>query len=674
MNIRIKIIAMSLILVLISVLSIGIITDIKSSEVMLNQTEDASLELVKSQKDNISEIIEKEGYMPKYLATENDVHEFLLAQGDKVKQEAVNKLLSQYADGKTNLEHAFLVNTKGIIVADSTPKSIGLNLANRKYSLDTFSTKAPQISETLKSRATGKEVVVFTNPVIDNATNEVQGYIATAIVAEGMANFIKEVRLNNTKSSYAYLVDETGNLIYHPTTSKIGKAVENSTAKGLIARIKNGESLAPEIIKYKYNGIMKIAAYAEVPKTRWLLIITGDANEIKAPAKAIGIFILLIGIIIMLLSSVIGVLVSNQISKPITLVTQLINKTAKLDLVYDSSFDRLVKKKDETGTMTRAMGEMRKALREMVALLHDSSYSIMENATKVEAITERVHENSSTNSATTEELSAGMEETAATTEEINASAEEIGRSVSSVASKTEEGSNLSIEITKRATIFKESAVESKRQADNVYGDVKAKMEDATKQSKEVEQIHSLADTILQITAQTNLLALNAAIEAARAGEAGKGFAVVADEIRKLALESSNAVTGIQKIVTTVYDAVNNMKLGSEKVLEFIDNDVKKDYENFITVCNKYDKDSLKVNEIMDIINGATHELTATMAVISSAITEVAETVGEGARGINDIADKTTDTVNLTEEVEVTAKESIKQAKILEEIIARFKIA
>ena len=66
-----------------------------------------------------------------------------------------------------------------------------------------------------------------------------------------------------------------------------------------------------------------------------------------------------------------------------------------------------------------------------------------------------------------------------------------------------------------------------------------------KNGKVVDNIKIMADTIGSIAEQTNLLALNAAIEAARAGEQGKGFAVVAEEVRKLAEQSSQAVTGIQ---------------------------------------------------------------------------------------------------------------------------------
>ena len=85
---------------------------------------------------------------------------------------------------------------------------------------------------------------------------------------------------------------------------------------------------------------------------------------------------------------------------------------------------------------------------------------------------------------------------------------------------------------------------------------KGKLSKAIEDTKFVDEINKLLETILDITDQTNLLALNAAIEAARAGEAGKGL--VAEEVRKLAEESSNTAGQIQKITETVVSSVKEL--------------------------------------------------------------------------------------------------------------------
>ena len=79
---------------------------------------------------------------------------------------------------------------------------------------------------------------------------------------------------------------------------------------------------------------------------------------------------------------------------------------------------------------------------------------------------------------------------------------------------------------------------------------------AQKIKKAVALITSIAD-------ETSLLSLNASIEAARAGEAGRGFAVVASEISKLADQSNNSATEIEKII-------NELLVESNKTVDIMD--------------------------------------------------------------------------------------------------------
>ncbi|HEX2947094.1 MAG TPA: methyl-accepting chemotaxis protein [Clostridia bacterium] len=76
-----------------------------------------------------------------------------------------------------------------------------------------------------------------------------------------------------------------------------------------------------------------------------------------------------------------------------------------------------------------------------------------------------------------------------------------------------------------------------------------------KLSETANRIHSILETVNNISKQTNLLSLNASIESARAGENGRGFSVVADEIRKLAGESEKAVRDIAQLVRAIQSEV-----------------------------------------------------------------------------------------------------------------------
>ena len=677
MSINKKISFTIVLLVILSMSAAAAFTYVNASRTLVEQSKMEMLTLNKSEVEKVWLGIENERKTVAAVSTIPDVVE-LLKQGyhtegeneTKKLNDQVNKLLDQYVNKLNNSEHLFLIDAKGSIVADSDRNLIGRNMSDRAY-VKTALGGAATISETLTSKSTGAQVIAFANPIRDN--NNVMGMVGNAVYLKSLSNYLAGVKVGNKLYSYAFLVDAAGTILYHPVQDNVGKPIDIPMVKNIVERIGSGERVEPGTETYSINDKNEMAAYGIVPGVNWILVIATDLDEIMEPVKNMTNLIIIGSSVAALLALLAGFIMSHGITKPLKKLTEIVDRTSNFDFAHDQTYNKIKNRKDETGAIARSVSHMRKTLREMLEQLKSTSDTIDNNAKIVDSLAEHLHEQAGENMATTQQLSAGMEETAATAEEINATIQDIESAVTTIALRASEGAAAASEISLRANRLKQDAQEANNTANNIYNEVKQELQTAIEQSREAAQIESLAQAIVQITEQTNLLALNAAIEAARAGEAGKGFAVVADEIRKLAEQSSKTAGGIKSIVKTVNSSVANLAAQSEKILEFIDKDVLDDYKKLIKTGEQYHNDSELVNDLMIGFSATAQQLNASITGIVTAINEVSATVNEGARGVEDITQKTNVMVEKINEVTSSSRDNIKGVEALEDLIAKFKL-
>jgi methyl-accepting chemotaxis protein len=677
MSIAKKISLMLLVLIALSMIGSAMITYTTASKTILQQSREEIMGLTKSEADKLWTIMDYERKLVSTLASQRAMKDLMVGiaggvTGEELQKliEGVNLNLDEYVQKYDNSDQIFLVDTKGLAVAGSDRNLIGRDMNDRSYVKPTLE-GGSVISEVLKSKTSGREIIVFTFPIKDN--DKIIGFVGNAVHTKSFSNYLVDVKVGINLYSYAYLVDSKGIMLYHPSTEKMGILVENDQIKEVVQRIGKGERIEPKVVDYNLEGDDKIAGYSVIPGVNWVLVIAADQKELTAPATRIAKTIIFSSLGVLLIALVLGFLMSVSIVKPLNKVMQIVDNTAKYNLTHDETYNRIKKNKDETGKMARSVSTMRMSLREMIALLSESAETLIGNARKVELLAEELKEQTDDTSATTEQLSAGMEESAATTQEINATAQDIESAVSQISKKAVNGAEEAHEISVRANELKENSLRASENAYKVYNDVKHQLQTAMEQAKAVAQIETLAQGILQITEQTNLLALNAAIEAARAGEAGKGFAVVADEIRKLAEQSSKTAAGIKNIVKTVNTSVGNLTESSGIMLDFFDKDVMADYQKLIRTGEQYYTDAIQFNTLMREFNTTAKQLSESISAIVVAINEVSSTSNEGARGAENIAGKTAAIVEKIREVQASSEGNLHSAEKLKELISKFEL-
>lgn len=463
------------------------------------------------------------------------------------------------------------------------------------------------------------------------------------------------VTIDNEANSYIYITDLSGKMLFHPESSKIGNQVENVVVNQIVTDIKSGARPEPAVYEYDYRDTVKYAAvYADVDHG-FIAVISAEKSEVNS--KVINILNKTVwgGMITFILCVGGASVLTFVITKPIKELAEVAGTFAELDLRKMESQDKINRRKDEVGLMSKAISNLRDKFEEVIleiknqsTHLYDESNGLYQNAektaTNIEQVEKAVHE-----------IAEGANSQAAETQRATENVIRMGNMI-------EETGEQVNQLYENANLMKQSGEKASftlEELDKINQKARESIEIIYEQTNTTNvsalKIREATNIITNIAEETNLLSLNASIEAARAGEQGRGFAVVASQIQKLAEQSNESARKIEEIINELISDSNKAVATMDEVkliMEEQNVNVAKTEEEFMQVKEGIATSIAGVNQIaettklldearivvVDVVQNltaiaeenaaSTEETSASMSEVSSVVYNISKSVGE----------------------------------------------
>ncbi len=365
-----------------------------------------------------------------------------------------------------------------------------------------------------------------------------------------LEHILMNANLEGVESSYTYIVDSEGNMLYHPNKDKIGKSVENVIVKGYIQDLKSGIKHDTGVVEYDYNGSIKYAACYTDGNGRFILVVSADDDDVLKDSASLIVKVTAISLIIGMAAIVVVFIFIRKIVAPLSYATNAVEELAALDfrVKNEQQERRFAGLKDEVGNIMRAVLKLRGELTAVVTELKNQSGNLFEQSDSLSKSASDTMNNMKDTDRAVDEMANGATMLAQETQSASENVIEIGNMIDKVNDNTEElakdADNMK-ELGENAENILRQLIAGQKEMVTHIGVVNDKTHEANKAAGKISEVVNL---ITEIASQTNLLSLNASIEAARAGEAGRGFAVVAENIKQLAEQTTSSAADIQDII------------------------------------------------------------------------------------------------------------------------------
>lgn len=473
-----------------------------------------------------------------------------------------------------------------------------------------------QITDSVKH--TMVDVVSTTSKIMEN---EISNSDADDLDYDGYAKDLSGVKLEGMDSSYMYVVQNDGTMLYHPTKEKVGQPVENAVIKGVVNQLQDGKKPGTTVVEYDFNGTTKYSAYTILDNEN-ILVLTADESEALSGITTVTAASVGISTIVVLIAIIISFIMGRRLMRPLVKVSTIIEDVANGNIEAD--FSVVKESNDEIGLIIEKMKELTQSLGSIVGKIRNSSDTMSSNSYELNDTSSQTLAANNEISKAVEDVAEGSTGMAASISKINENLLEMSNETKDINASVDEIKNQTVAVQDSSKIMNDkikSMQDSSHKMDEGISAISKRIETV---NTTVDKVSNIVSVIEEISSETNLLSLNASIEAARAGDAGKGFAVVAQEIRVLSDNTNTELENIKQIISSLVEECRYCVQASGTIVE--DNakqkeEIKAVLDEFGSLDEQIQKTAEKADEIEELVT-AMIELNDDITKSSNSLTDV----------------------------------------------------
>ncbi|RYD05838.1 hypothetical protein N752_08060 [Desulforamulus aquiferis] len=239
--------------------------------------------------------------------------------------------------------------------------------------------------------------------ITDNA-GQVIGVQGLDVSLESITNMIKDIKIE--KTGYIILTDGDGTIIAHPKKPEMnGKEINELNNEKLTTAL----TMDSGDFETKIDGKDCYVNTYTSNETGWKFISIVEKSDLMEKFTGMAIKFVGLFVIIIILISIIAVVLSNKITKPITASAEFAQEIANGNLKVESI---KIKENNENGVLIDSLNKMRDNLKEVIEGLYGSSADLTKSAKQLAEQSQQTSEGSSATAATVSEIAITIDQVA----------------------------------------------------------------------------------------------------------------------------------------------------------------------------------------------------------------------------------------------------------------------